>query len=285
MERVKLNGTLSIQEIKNKKNELIKNEHIQKLITSLKINEDEIENHLELFIQYLKINQDCFSSHHCKDCHHSTKGYQFYIKRDGNGALTDSLVICPFYQQYYQKKQNILYTTFLEEQILSVNNKTFLKDNIRLFPVENLQKLITLLNKKPINGIYFHLQDSKTRKKLLIALCDELLKNFRCSIIRFSSFLSELKAQFNTYKKDDTLYENVMTSPILIIDDLGGESISNWSRDEILLPLLDYRIQNELPTILCSDYDLTQLRTIYQKNKNDDIKAEKIVDKIKELTA
>lgn len=283
MERIQLQSTWTNQDLKEQKTKLIAHPEIQNLIDKLKITDQEIEKHLELFVQYLKTNSDCFSGKNCKNCRHSTKGYQFHIKRDMQGYLTDSLIICPFYQQYYLKKENIIYTTFIPSQILDNANLTFLKDNAQLFG-NNLQKLILLQKMQPINGIYFHMEDSKTRKKLLVALCDALLKKYRCSIIRLSGFLSDLKAQFNLPNKTNDLYDKVANSPILIIDDVGGESVSAWSRDEILLPLLDYRIQNELPTILCSDYKLEQLKNLYIKNKNDEVKAEKLIDKIKELT-
>ena len=70
---------------------------------------------------------------------------------------------------------------------------------------------------------------------------------------------------------------------ILVIDGLGNESITNWSRDEILLSILDNRIQLDKTTILCSEYSIEQLKKIYKIGYSDAIKVEQLIEKIKEL--
>ena len=39
---------------------------------------------------------------------------------------------------------------------------------------------------------------------------------------------------------------------ILFIDDIGAENCSAWSRDEVLGPILQYRMQSHLPTFFTS---------------------------------
>ena len=69
---------------------------------------------------------------------------------------------------------------------------------------------------------------------------------------------------------------------VLILDDIGGESITSWSRDDILLPLLNARIDQHLTTIFISEFSLEQLPLLYTIQK-DHLKAEKLISKMKEL--
>ncbi len=43
-------------------------------------------------------------------------------------------------------------------------------------------------------------------------------------------------------------YEN-----ILMLDDIGAEEITPWARDEVIGPLLHYRMVQELPTFFSSN--------------------------------
>lgn len=53
-------------------------------------------------------------------------------------------------------------------------------------------------------------------------------------------FWQDFDEQFNYVKKSD----------LLLIDDIGAENISAWSRDEILGPIIQYRMDEKLPTFL-----------------------------------
>ncbi len=43
-------------------------------------------------------------------------------------------------------------------------------------------------------------------------------------------------------------FGKLKTVPLLLLDDIGAENTTNWSRDEVLAPLLQYRMENHLPT-------------------------------------
>ncbi len=69
----------------------------------------------------------------------------------------------------------------------------------------------------------------------------------------------------------------------LIIDDLGQESISQWSRDDILNPIIAYRLSKNLDTYITSNYSLDELKELYTLKKIDAKKARSIVSKIEGL--
>ena len=70
------------------------------------------------------------------------------------------------------------------------------------------------------------------------------------------------------------------------IDDIGAESVSTWSRDEILGTILQYRMENNLTTFFTSNLTIDELEANLSITKNnvDKVKARRIIERIKQLT-
>ncbi len=72
----------------------------------------------------------------------------------------------------------------------------------------------------------------------------------------------------------------------LVLDDIGAETVTNWVRDDILLPVLDYRMENRKSTIFTSNSDFADLRErlMYnQRGQKDEMKADRIMERIRTL--
>ena len=78
----------------------------------------------------------------------------------------------------------------------------------------------------------------------------------------------------------------ILSIPLLLIDDLGAEAVTPWARDEILCPLLQYRMDEKLPTFFTSNLDLKALENhLAITSKGDEvIKSGRIISRIKQLT-
>ena len=81
-------------------------------------------------------------------------------------------------------------------------------------------------------------------------------------------------------------YEAVKKVPLLLIDDIGAEITTEWGRDEILCPLLQYRMDAKLPTFFASNLDLKILEEHFSCSKKsiDVVKAGRIISRIEQLT-
>ena len=73
---------------------------------------------------------------------------------------------------------------------------------------------------------------------------------------------------------------------ILLIDDLGAETVTSWSRDEVLGTILQYRMENNLSIFITSNLTIEELETHLSiiKNNTDKVKARRIIERIKQLT-
>ena len=71
-----------------------------------------------------------------------------------------------------------------------------------------------------------------------------------------------------------------------LLYDIGAENCSNWSRDEVLGPILQYRMESHLPTFFTSNLTIEELETALSVTSSgvDKLKARRIVERIKQLT-
>ena len=74
--------------------------------------------------------------------------------------------------------------------------------------------------------------------------------------------------------------------PLLLIDDIGAENVTNWGRDEVLGTILQYRMEENLPTLFTSNLTIEELeKHLMATSKEIDIvKARRIIERIEQLT-
>jgi len=73
---------------------------------------------------------------------------------------------------------------------------------------------------------------------------------------------------------------------ILLIDDIGAENVTPWSRDEVLSPILQYRMDNNLKTFFTSNLNIEDLEKHLALTKDGEevVKSRRIIERIKQLT-
>ena len=77
--------------------------------------------------------------------------------------------------------------------------------------------------------------------------------------------------------------EKLSYAKFVVIDDIGAESVTEWNRDNILLPVLNARYEAKLPTWFTSNYDPAALKSHFSftsKGNEDLLKAARIVERI-----
>lgn len=136
-----------------------------------------------------------------------------------------------------------------------------------------------------IKGLFLHGSFGCGKTFLISALFNELKekKNIRTKIVYFPEMLRTLKDDWDFFGER---INECQTVDLLLIDDIGAEKVTEWGRDEILGTILQYRMNNNLPTFLTSNLNLEELEShLSLSNKGEDkVKARRIVERIKQLT-
>jgi DNA replication protein DnaC len=89
------------------------------------------------------------------------------------------------------------------------------------------------------------------------------------------TLLFDLKATFDGSSSGRELLDEVVNAPILILDDLGSERLSDWARD-ILHYIIISRYNQMKPIIITSNIDLKSKG----KNEDDDILQQSLEDRM-----
>lgn len=77
----------------------------------------------------------------------------------------------------------------------------------------------------------------------------------------------------------------LLNSDVVVLDDIGAESISAWFLNEILFPVLDQRMEQRKKTYFTSNYTWDDLKERYgTAEKNGQIAADRVMERIRTLS-
>ena len=63
------------------------------------------------------------------------------------------------------------------------------------------------------------------------------------------------------------MVDDIKLAEVLVLDDIGAEQSTPWVRDEILQVILQYRMQEDLPTFFTSNFNFQDLENILPKER------------------
>ena len=156
----------------------------------------------------------------------------------------------------------------------------------RIDVIKYMKDLITNYEENKGKGLYLHGSFGSGKSYLMAALINELSSKYKkeAVIMYYPTLLKTLKSSFND--EFDMMLEKLHKCDILLIDDIGAERNTEWSRDEILSPILQYRMDNELLTFFTSNLNLEELESHLSKTSGveDKVKGRRILERIKFLT-
>lgn len=108
------------------------------------------------------------------------------------------------------------------------------------------------------------------------------------ALVHVPTLAITLKQSFDAPEHMESLLATIKRAKFVVFDDLGAESSSGWFRDEVLLPLLNYRMEHQKKTWFTSNLPLDGLRAHFRYNtKGDDeaLKANRLMERIEGLSS
>lgn len=136
-------------------------------------------------------------------------------------------------------------------------------------------------------GLYLHGAFGVGKTYLMGAIAHELSTfGYPSTIVHYPTFATEMRSSIGDSTTGEKL-DAYKESPILMLDDIGAEYPTDWIRDDVLGVVLQYRMQNELPTLFSSNFNIEELEehlTYNQKGEASQLKAQRIMERVKFLT-
>ena len=261
-----------------------------KVVKGLKTSKKEIMKHTTQIEETVLELSNCSKCKNILMCKNSVNGHVYYPD-----VVDDKVVMCYIpckYQKELDKKNSYYKNITLYDMPLEVREASmkdiYTDDASRFEVIKWLHNYIEKYKKNEKGkGLYLTGNFGCGKTYLVSAMLNELAKlDKKIAIVYYPEFLRSLKASFGDDSEYNTRFNYIKKVELLLIDDIGAETASVWSRDEVLGNILQYRMQEHLSTFFTSNFTLEQLEDHFSSlGMNDErVKARRIMERIKQLS-
>ncbi len=266
------------------------NPTFKKLATKLKLPKEYLMKYTTKLEDTSKELDNCKNCKKLESCKNSYQGYVYYPE-----ILNDNLVFdyipCKYKKEQLAKDEykNNIYLFEIPKEIKEASMKNIdLDDPDRFEVIKWLKQFIDNYDKDDNKkGLYLTGNFGSGKTYLISACLNELAKkDHKIAIIYYPEFLRSLKESFNDPDEYNSKFNYIKKVELLLIDDIGAESMTEWSRDEVLGTILQYRMQEGLTTFFTSNLTINELEEHFSISSKgvEKVKAKRIIERIKYLT-
>lgn len=284
-QNLKINNSLKVDF-----NKELNNPYFSLVLEKIDLEENKLYKYTSRIKDCATEEQNCQNCKGLCFCKNEMKGYKLIPN------VLDNKINFEYEACSYMKK-NLKETSFLNN-IKLYNEPSELKnarikdiyvdDKSRVEVIKYINDYIKNYNKNRLKALYLTGSFGSGKTYLISALFNELAKqNVSSVIVYFPEFLRTLKSSFNDIENSyNERFNYVKNAKLLLIDDIGAENLTTWGRDEILGTILQYRMQENLPTFFTSNLNMKELEEHLSitTSSSDKVKARRIIERIKYLT-
>lgn len=193
--------------------------------------------------------EHCQSCKGLSTCLNNKVGYHTIYNPEED---TFSLKECRFKAEdrRHKAQAELIKTLYLPKKILEANLLDFHQDTATRKKI--YAKILSYAACESIEeGMYLYGPFSTGKTYTLACIANELAKKkISCLLIYFPDLVVDLKIAMKSDRFEELI--NMLKSiDVLMLDDLGSENMTPWLRDEILGPILNYRVL-EKKAVFCT---------------------------------
>ena len=277
-----------VTKLKNYYGEALSNKDFKEYVDSLDVGSDILIKYTANIEDAIIEKNNCKNCSSLKNCLNTLKGHIYTAIEDGNN-LNFSYIPCDKLikeESTYAYKKNITCFDLPKEISEASFSKAYRDDNKRLPIFKYFKEFMdSYLKDKKGKGLYLSGSFGGGKTYLIAALFNELAKkDINSALVYYPELLRSLKSSFGSDYEEK--FDFIKRVPLLLLDDIGAENTTSWSRDEVLGPILQYRMEEELPTFFTSNLTLEELEKTLSTTNNgiEKVKAKRIIERIKQLT-
>lgn len=267
--------------------EELKDDTFKKVVSKCKLPKEELIKYTSLFKDSACELKNCSTCKNILECKNSVTGHVYYPSVE-NDNIVFSYVPCKYKKKLDKdnKYKEKIISFDMPREIMDASMKDIYTDDKNR--LETIKWLTTFIKKyesdNNIKGLYLTGNFGCGKTYVVAATFNEIAKKGKkVAIVYYPEFLRRLKESFSDDYK--MVFDSVRKSDLLLLDDIGAETVTNWNRDEVLGTILQYRMQEKLPTFFTSNLTIKELEEHLIGNDSDGkVKARRIIERIKYLT-
>ncbi|HEL1716756.1 primosomal protein DnaI [Streptococcus suis] len=263
--------------------EIVSDPEVAAFIKKEGLTQQEITLSISKFLEYIS-QRDLFVK---QDESYIAKGYQpVLVMNEGYADVsyleTEELV-------EYRRLEAIKNRIQLINMPASLKNVTVAdidkSDENRVEVMLAIADFVKRFEEKP-KGLYIYGNFGIGKSYLMAYLANLLSKTYLQSttMLHYPTFVVDIKNAI----KDGSVKERIdeiKMAQVLVLDDIGAEQHSPWVRDDVLQVILQYRMQENLPTFFTSNFSFDDLERHFASGKSGDEtwQAKRVMERIRYL--
>lgn len=204
-----------------------------------------------------------------------------------NGTVVSSISVCAKQVAHEEelRTRRLMRSFYVSEETLAASFEKIQVDGTnRMAFAAAIQFCQEYTVGEKSKGLYLHGPFGVGKSYLMGAVARELSQRGIASMMVYMpDFVREIKESLadQSYIGKVELLKQI---PVLILDDIGAESLTPWIRDEVIGVILHQRVNNHLPTLYTSNYSWEELEehlSISNGNRIEITKARRIMERIR----
>ncbi len=259
----------------------------QTLLSLMEINRipfEHLDTHPYKVLSWYKEYVNCLQCKGLEHCKQKETGYFNQLVDDG--FLHIEKYACKYMRKKIQERKHLdqFLVNDMPESMIPVNIKHIDLDKEQEQYVAAYSECVDALEEN--KGIYLYGTLGAGKTYLGAGACNYYAKKGKkVAFIHYPTFIQRMNSRIQ-FKEYEVELQKLKYAYFLVIDEIGGETVTEWNRDSILLPLLNARYEKGLPTWFTSNEDLESLKTHFRfnnKSKEEKVKALRIMDRIQAM--
>lgn len=273
--------------------EVLENPGVQKFLEDHagEIDKSVVDRGMHKLYEYIDQSHDCNKCPSLEGCINHLKGFEPNLVLERN-TIGIAYTACKSKNAYDNKRRasSLIHSMYMPKEVMQATLSSFEPDDSRMEAFRAVGAFLdqaTGPDDLPEKGLFLYGKFGVGKSYLLSAVANELAEmNVKSVLVFVPEFMREMKQAIG----DQTLQEKVdyvKKADVLMLDDIGAEAMSSWTRDEVLGTILHYRMAEKLPTLMTSNFSYSELQhhlTYSQRGEKEDLKAARVMERIRALT-
>lgn len=287
-----MQGTNFETRLQNIQQQVLQHPLIQAFIKEENLSQQTIERGIGKLLEFTTQQHDCSACESVATCKNPINGLvpKLIVERDN---IDLEYVPCETKRREDERRKtaSMISSMHMPREVMKATLEDIKVDSEqRLKAYKEAMAFIVDVRKDPEHlppiGLYLHGSFGVGKSFVLAAIANELATmDIRTILVYVPEFLRELKSAIGENSLEEKL-DFVKKAPVLMLDDLGAETLTTWTRDEILGTILHYRMAERLPTFISSNLNYSELEQHLAKTKGDvdPVKASRIMERVRTMT-
>lgn len=262
---------------------MLSNPYIKSFVEKHELSNAYLLDHMSSLIDSYASLEKCANCKGLDKCSQAKKGE--YVSLSFDGSIYNEVTYCKLYLAKLDEEKRL--SNFIRNDIPEVYKDLTLND-VQIFNKTHeklFAECLDILNGSSKQGLFIYGDMGVGKTYMCIALANSLSKaNKKVAFVKTGAFVNDCRYLIGIdSKKIDKMINDLKEVDYLILDDIGSESVSSYSRDDLLFNILDYRMEEKKTTIFTSNLTKNALLEHYKFDKKDntsELRAKRLLERI-----